>query len=39
MSLQTEAGAGKGYVPFCDPVFRSNAINAEMPTAGGLRSG
>ncbi len=37
MSLQAEAGAGKGQAPLVLPVFRSSAIRAETPAAGGLR--
>ncbi len=39
MSLQADAGAGKGQAPFCRPLLRSKAIREATPTAGGLRSG
>src|SRR3569833_4186460 len=39
MSLQTEAGGGKGYEFFCAPVRRPNATSAAVPPAGGVRKG
>ena len=35
MSLQTEAGAGRGYAPLSFPDFRSNATREEVPDGRG----